>query len=574
MDENQIFDDEVEEGEINWDEPDEGEINWDEPDEGEINWDEPDEGEINWDEPDEGEINWDEPDEGEIIDDELEDEEQGYDEPDDEEMIDEDSEDNEQGWDEPDEGKVSWDDEDYESGPREVYEGDFDGDELSEEQERSAKESRAADTQIMGALQLDKDNFTLSVAVGDIKDILIPVAIKDSRRETYIGLSKSVEEYGVLSPIHVMVTESYADHLLENGAEAPYDMPKYALLDGVRRMFAATKNGLKRINAIIWDFADKDKGSEMFNIISLILNKTQRRSWSETWYMYQVLEESSPLSPGTIEYLLQLEPGDATKLKEIMSRAEQYPQPKQDLLDKKKNLTQAFNALQKEMKEQNQLYQEDVQGMGEIEQAEGVKNEETGDSAKLSDDEVKEILDMGDSFDGELSENDFDEMMGNNIPDDRQTVGDRHPLDPALKAATLVRDGYKCQCCGMGEGYPIKYALSILQSHHKISVANSGVDSEDNIITICQNCHTMVHTLLKNGMKFGVSKETFDELPENVQETMKNIMKTARFDWEAGKRLGKNKEDFRQDNMNSSKFKMPGTDLSENMKALNSRKEE
>lgn len=541
MDENQIFDDEVEEGEINWDEPEEGEINWDEPDDEEDDFGESDDSEFS-DESDEGEVSWDEP------------------------------EDDEEAWGDS-EDEDSWNDEDNDIGSPEVYEGDFDGDELSEEQEKAAKDSRAADTQIVGALQLDKDNFSLSVAIVDIKDVLIPVSIKDSRRETYIGLTKSVEEYGVLSPIHVMVTESYADHLLENGADVPYDMPKYALLDGVRRMFAATKNGLTRINAIIWDFADKDKGSEMFNIISLILNKTQRRSWSETWYMYQVLEESSPLSPGTIEYLLQLEPGDATKLKEIMSRADQYPQPKQDLIDKKKNLTQAFNALQKEMKEQNQLYQEDVRGMGEVEQAEGVKNEETGDSAKLSDDEVKEILDMGDSFDGELSENDFDEMMGNNIPDDRQTVGDRHPLDPALKAATLVRDGYKCQCCGMGEGYPIKYALSILQSHHKISVANSGVDSEDNIITICQNCHTMVHTLLKNGMKFGVSKETFDELPENVQETMKNIMKTARFDWEAGKRLGKNKEDFRQDNMNSSKFKMPGTDLSENMKALNSRKE-
>lgn len=541
MDENQLFDDEIDEGEVVLDDPDEDEVYSEEYDDDNDQFEDSGEGEVDWDESEEGEVQWDDSDEEGTS-------EEEYD--------------------------GGFDDDSSEVERHEIYEGDFDGDELSEEQERAAKDSRAADTQIIGALQLDKDNFSLSVAVIDIKDILTPVSIKDSRRETYIGLTKSVEEYGVLSPIHVMVTESYADHLLENGTDAPYDMPKYALLDGLRRIFAATKNGLTRVNAIIWDFADKDKGSEMFNIISLILNKTQRRSWSETWYMYQVLEESSPLSPGTIEYLLQLEPGDATKLKEIMSRADQYPQPKQDLLDKKKNLTQAFNALQKEMKEQNQLYQEDVQGMGEIEQAEGVKNDESGDSTKLSDDEVKEILDMGDSFDGELSENDFDEMMGNNIPDDRQTVGDRHPLDPALKAATLVRDGYKCQCCGMGEGYPIKYALSVLQSHHKISVANSGVDSEDNIITICQNCHTMVHTLLKNGMKFGVSKETFDSLPEDIQETMKNIMKIARYDWEAGKRLGKNKEDFRQENMNSSKFKMPGTDLSENMKALNSSKEQ
>ena len=175
---------------------------------------------------------------------------------------------------------------------------------------------------------------------------------------------------------------------------------------------------------------------------------------------------------------------------------------------------------------------------------------------------------MADSFNDDLSEEDFDELMGNNLADDRQTVGDRHPLDPALKAATLLRDGYMCQCCEAGKGFPMKYALSFLQSHHKISVANSGTDTEQNIITLCQNCHTTVHTLLKSGMKFGISKEEYDGLPEHTRTSMAQIMKIARVDWEAGKRLGKNREDFRKDNLNSSKFKMPGTDLSENMRAI------
>lgn len=428
------------------------------------------------------------------------------------------------------------------------------------------------DDSIVNLMEINKGNFKIDMGAINISDIVIPTPIKDSRKETYKGLMRSVEELGVLVPIQVMISEGFAEYVEEEGTEEGYDGPKYVLLDGLRRIFALKKNGLDRVNAVIYDFDDKDKGSDMINIISSILNKTQRKSWSEVWYMYQVLEGQSALTPGNIEYLLQLEPGDAMKLKEVMTRKDEFPEPAEDLLSKKKTLQQSYNMLNKLMKEQDQLAKEDISGVSDIDETEGVVNEEGSDN-KLSDDEVKEILDMEDSFDGDLSEEDFDELMGNNLPDDRQTVGDRHPLDPALKAETLLRDGYCCQACGAGKGFPLKYALSFLQSHHKISVANSGVDTPENIITLCQNCHTSVHTLLKSGMRFGISKEEFDKLPEDTKNNMKNIMKIARIDWEAGKRLGKNKDDFRRDNLNSSKFKMPGTDLSENMRAIQQSKE-
>lgn len=443
---------------------------------------------------------------------------------------------------------------------------------FQEEDYDSSSVSADNDDSIASVMELNKGNFKIDMGAISISDIVIPTPIKDSRKETYLGLMRSVEELGVLVPIQVMVSEGFAEYVEDEGTEEGYEGPKYVLLDGLRRIFALKKNGLDRVNAVIYDFDDKDKGSDMINIISSILNKTQRKSWSEIWYMYQVLEGQSALTPGNIEYLLQLEPGDAMRLKEIMTRKDEFPEPAEDLLSKKKTLQQAYNMLNKLMKEQDQLAKEDISGVSDIDETEGVVNEE-GSNNKLSDDEVKEILDMEDSFDGDLSEEDFDELMGNNLPDDRQTVGDRHPLDPALKAATLLRDGYCCQACGAGKGYPMKYALSFLQSHHKISVANSGVDTEENIVTLCQNCHTTVHTLLKSGMKFGISKEEFDKLPESTKNTMKNVMRIARIDWEAGKRLGKNKDDFRRDNLNSSKFKMPGTDLSENMRAIQQSKE-
>ena len=378
---------------------------------------------------------------------------------------------------------------------------------------------------------------------------------------------RSVEELGVLVPIQVMISEGYAEYVEETGSEEGYDGPKYVLLDGLRRIFASKKNGLDRINAVIYDFEDKDKGSDMVNILSSILNKVQKKSWSEIWYMYQVLESQSALSPGNIEYLLQLEPGDAMKLKEVMTRKDEFPEPAEDLLSKKKTLQQAYNMLNKLMKEQDQLAKEDISGVSDMEEAEGVINGEGSDD-KLSDEEVKEILDMESSFDGDLSEEDFDELMGNNLPDDRQTVGERHPLDPALRAAVLQRDGYCCQITGRGKGLPAPIALGILNVHHKIPVHCGGTDSMDNLITICLDAHTLIHIIERNMGKLGMSKEQFDELDEEEKKFITGVMKIARIAVEANKRMGRSREQIRKDTADSIRFKMPGAVQKENMEAV------
>lgn len=416
---------------------------------------------------------------------------------------------------------------------------------------------------VSNSLNLNRSSFVLNYGEVDFDDLSFTEPIKKGRKETYLGMTTSIKELGILTPIHVMVTEGYADWL-DGDMDEEFNGFKYVVVDGFRRVYGGIKNGITSCRAVIWEFEDKDLGSQLITPLSRLLNKVQGHSWSEVWYLYQILEMQTSMSPGTLEYLLSLESGDAMKLKDIMLC--DYQEVIDELLGGKKTLSQCYNMLQKLRKEEDQLMIDDTRGISEVETAEDIVNKK--DRGTLSDEDVKEILEMADSFDGELSEDDFDELAGNNLPDERQTVGDRHPLDPALKAETLQRDKYQCQCCGAGKDYPMRYALSILQSHHKISVANSGRDVANNIITVCQNCHTTTHTLLKNGMKFGISKETFDTLPEGTQETLKNIMKLARIDWEAGKRLGKNKEDFKKDNRDSSKFKMPGTDLAENMRAL------
>lgn len=442
----------------------------------------------------------------------------------------------------------------------------YDDDDVNTNSEDIVADVSDNDMSLASALSLDKGSFAITVDTVSISDIVIPSSIKDSRKETYLGLTRSVEELGVLSPIHIMILEGYAEYVEENGNDEGYEGPKYLLLDGLRRVFALKKNGLSRVNAVIYDFKDRDKASDIVNILSLILNKNQRKSWAEVWYLYQVIESQSALTPGNVEYLLQLEPGDAMKLKEIMSRKQEFLEPAEELLANKKTLQQCYNMLNKLMKEQDQLAKEDVSGVSDIEEADGIVNE--GDGNKLSDAEVKEILDMEDSFDGELSEDDFDELMGNNLADDRQTVGDRHPLDPALRAAVLQRDGYCCQITGRGKGLPTPIALGILNVHHKIPVHCGGTDSMDNLITVCLDAHTLIHIVERNMGKLGMSKEQFDALDEEEKTFITGVMKIARIAVEANKRMGRSREQVRKDTSDSIRFKMPGLVQKENMKAI------
>ena len=48
----------------------------------------------------------------------------------------------------------------------------------------------------------------------------------------------------------------------------------------------------------------------------------------------------------------------------------------------------------------------------------------------------------------------------------------------------LERDGWRCQACGSLRG---------LEVHHIQRRSQSGDDSEDNLITLCSDCHRAIH---------------------------------------------------------------------------------
>ncbi len=54
-----------------------------------------------------------------------------------------------------------------------------------------------------------------------------------------------------------------------------------------------------------------------------------------------------------------------------------------------------------------------------------------------------------------------------------------------LRQRVLRRDNWRCQACG---------TMSNLEVHHKEFRSHSGDDSEENLITLCTECHGGIHS--------------------------------------------------------------------------------
>ena len=91
---------------------------------------------------------------------------------------------------------------------------------------------------------INKHSFTLDVGIVDFNTILVSEPVKNGRKETYSGLTTSVAEMGILSPIHVMVLEGYSNWLENHEDGEKYEGPMYSILDGFRRVWAGYKNGM------------------------------------------------------------------------------------------------------------------------------------------------------------------------------------------------------------------------------------------------------------------------------------------------------------------------------------------
>ena len=423
---------------------------------------------------------------------------------------------------------------------------------------------------VRNLLKLTSDAYTREFKRIKVRQIGFTDPIKKSRRETMTGLTASIKDFGVLDPIDVMTVEN------------PDDDYQYILISGLRRVFGALKNGQTEIDAIVWDFKDKDKGMDLALYIGLMLNRTQKRHWAETWHLYQVLELQSNVTPGTLEYLLQLESGDAMKLKDVMLC--NYDEVKEALLSGDKTLDACYKMLAKLRKEEDRLAMDDETGAEEsgVDEAKEVASDNTGEQGQLSDQDVMELLEMADNLDDidDVSDDDFKEMNESEFGAEQQKVGDRHPLDPALRNAVLARDDFTCTCCGMKM---VGARLGLIAIHHILPVHVGGKDAIQNLTTLCVNDHLCLHIMERNGGSIMMSKEDFDAMEERDKVALKKARKLAMVAIEADKRKGMSKDDIQEATRSAITHPMPGVGLKENQqsyevaeqsKRLNASKEE
>lgn len=404
--------------------------------------------------------------------------------------------------------------------------------------------------------------------------------IKDYRADTYSGLFNVVREMKVIVPVVVTPLAEYADFLANNnittGAEADelgYAGPRYRVLDGWRRIFASLKNGYDEIPAVVITFHDTEVGRDLGTLMHLVLNRVQKHTWAETWAMLKVMEESYSLTPSMLDWLLLLEPGDSMRLKEVMLA--EYPEVTEDFLAGKKDLARSYKALEKLRKaEANPTAGDDDRKISSVDEAGDLATTDTED-APLSDEEVKNLLEMGDELrevrdilnkeaDTDIDDDiDDDSYGGDPIPEnaaeqvgfeggdddedmfgevDENTVQDtknRKPLSKELRTAILARDEFTCQACGFGKGITSMVHLGQLEAHHKTSVYVGGSDAMSNFVTLCQRCHNFVHSLAGFNAKIGMTKEEFKKVPDNYQAMFRVCIKLAKIILKAEEETGK-----------------------------------
>ena len=409
------------------------------------------------------------------------------------------------------------------------------------------------DEKILNILKLESGSFSRKYDIVSLDEIGIPENIKTIRKDTKIGLTRLIHDLGVMSPIHLMTTESY-----DEGDEDDDFIPvkKYTLIEGLRRLYGAYKNGQKTIECIIWDFKDKEKGKQLILILNLILSKKQKRSNKETWEAMQLLDlqTESVITPGTVESLLDLEAGDSMRVKDIMLSDDE--EVKEEFLGNKKSIDGCYKLLQKHRKEVDYLEKEDVTGVN-VEAAEGIVS--TEDSPLLSDEEVKKLLEMDEGSGLESIE---ELNMTNDVRGiEHQTSDDRHKIDKVIKDATLQRDGFKCQCCGEGG----ETWLGILVYHHKVPVSAGGPDTVDNGLTLCSNCHIRLHIYVEGDLIV----PDLDKLEEDEKNRLRNIMKYGNIAIKAYKIRNMNKAQIKEVDMASRRHLMPGEGLKGNRQAFN-----
>jgi 5-methylcytosine-specific restriction endonuclease McrA len=87
------------------------------------------------------------------------------------------------------------------------------------------------------------------------------------------------------------------------------------------------------------------------------------------------------------------------------------------------------------------------------------------------------------------------------IPDELDKKVKKEPITPGVRETVVKRDCFFCSLCGSGGEYGYhKYGQrGNLSLHHIIP---NGPATEENLITLCNHCHSVVHLILYTSGKW------------------------------------------------------------------------
>ncbi|MEO2202510.1 ParB N-terminal domain-containing protein [Paenibacillus pabuli] len=270
----------------------------------------------------------------------------------------------------------------------------------------------------------------------------LPPAARMNLREVE-DLEISFAEVGQIEPIHVIPFEASEG---------------FIIVSGKRRFVAASNLSMRTIRAVV----DTTRSKTWIRYLELVINSTRKPyNFKEIMTAGNFVNSKQPhLSTDVIDRLLGIPPGSFLEGKMLLIE----PVDTEILMKLsmgKLSITQAYKALTKK------------------------REKEEKELEKLA---AEQGLDLGD-----LRPVDYSDV--DRTPN-YQTTGDgRRPLERWLTEAIERRDNRTCQCCGLGHDEE-SYISCIYEKHHMIPVSKNGPDSEDNLILLCKNCHSIVHAIV------------------------------------------------------------------------------
>lgn len=354
----------------------------------------------------------------------------------------------------------------------------------------------------------DRENgFDLTYV--NIEDIAITPRIR--KMESVDGLVQSIQSTGLLQPLVVAPTAT---------------KNLYVLLDGYRRIQACARAGKTRVPCII----NNKVNTPEIPILEAMYNHSKYYSIKEQIDYIDYLEKQKGImNPAMIEYLLQMNSGDYTKLKDILNDNDDDIVTK--LYDGVYDIATAFKKLEQRRKKETAEERENkkaarVYGNEEesgIDQVEGSGEEVDGDA--LTEDQINALAINPEDLDSDIEDSSIDEMLEEDknlegFKPHKQKVGEREYVDPIIKKTVMARDNNTCQCCKRGgEQY-----VDILDYHHILPVFLGGADTPENGIMLCVACHRLVHLYSTDDLHIdsALISKNYDELSDEDKERYKN----------------------------------------------------